>query len=48
MDATEPENDALAGKQTYFGPGNQYRLTYPLFVSQSVYEGQRATNPAKR
>lgn len=48
MDATEPENDALAGKQTYFGPGKQYRLTYPLFVSQSVYEGQRATNPAKR
>ncbi len=48
MDATEPENDALTGKQTYFGPGKQYRLTYPLFVSQSVYEGQRATNPGKR
>jgi alpha-D-xyloside xylohydrolase len=48
MDATEPENDALVGKQTFFGPGHFYRLTYPLFVSQAVYEGQRATNPNKR
>lgn len=48
MDATEPENDALAGKQTYFGLGNFYRLTYPLFVSKAVYDGQRATNPQKR
>ena len=48
MDATEPENDALVGKQTYFGLGNFYRLTYPLFVSKAVYEGQRAANPNKR
>ncbi|MBS1566779.1 MAG: glycosyl hydrolase family 31, partial [Bacteroidetes bacterium] len=48
MDATEPENDALAGKQTYYGAGNFYRLTYPLFVSKTVYEGQRATDPRKR
>lgn len=48
MDATEPENDALKGKQTYFGPGDLYRLTYPLFVSRAVYEGQRAADPAKR
>jgi alpha-D-xyloside xylohydrolase len=48
MDATEPENDALAGKQTYFGPGNFYRLTYPLFVSQAVYDGQRKADPQKR
>ena len=48
MDATEPENDALAGKQTYFGLGDFYRLTYPLFVSKAVYDGQRATNPSKR
>lgn len=48
MDATEPENDALAGKQTYFGLGEFYRLTYPLFVSKAVYEGQRATNDQKR
>jgi len=48
MDATEPENDALAGKQTYFGLGNFYRLTYPLFVSKAIYEGQRNKNPNKR
>jgi alpha-D-xyloside xylohydrolase len=48
MDATEPENDALVGKQTYFGPGDFYRLTYPLFVSKAVYEGQRAADPSKR
>jgi len=48
MDATEPENDALAGKQTYLGPGDFYRLTYPLFVSKAVYDGQRETDPSKR
>lgn len=48
MDATEPENDALVGKKTYFGPGDFYRLTYPLFVSKAVYEGQRAADPSKR
>lgn len=48
MDATEPENDALVGTGTFLGPGEFYRLTYPLFVSKSVYEGQRKTNPEKR
>jgi alpha-D-xyloside xylohydrolase len=48
MDATEPENDALTGKQTFFGPGDFYRLTYPLFVSKAIYEGQRNTDPQKR
>jgi len=48
MDATEPENDALTGKQTYFGLGDFYRLTYPLFVSKAVYDGQRKTDPNKR
>jgi alpha-D-xyloside xylohydrolase len=48
MDATEPENDALTGKQTYFGLGDFYRLTYPLFVSKAVYDGQRNTDPKKR
>jgi len=48
MDATEPENDALVGKQTHFGLGDFYRLTYPLFVSQAVYDGQRKTDPDKR
>ena len=48
MDATEPENDALKGTKTYLGPGDFYRLTYPLFVSQAVYEGQRKTTSDKR
>jgi alpha-D-xyloside xylohydrolase len=48
MDATEPENDALKGKKTYLGLGDFYRLTYPLFVSKAVYEGQRKTSPEKR
>ena len=48
MDAVEPENDALAGEQTYLGPGYFYRLTYPLMVSKSVYEGQRSVSKEKR
>ncbi len=48
MDATEPENDALKGVETYLGPGEFYRLTYPLFVSQAVYEGQRKASSDKR
>jgi alpha-D-xyloside xylohydrolase len=48
LDATEPENDALHGKKLFVGPGDFYRLTYPLFVNQAVYEGQRATSPDKR
>jgi alpha-D-xyloside xylohydrolase len=48
MDATEPENDALKGKKTFLGLGDFYRLTYPLFVSEAVYEGQRKTTSDKR
>jgi alpha-D-xyloside xylohydrolase len=48
MDAVEPENDALHGQHTYIGPGDFYRLTYPLMVSQAVYEGQRSTTSDKR
>jgi alpha-D-xyloside xylohydrolase len=48
MDATEPENDALNGKNTCLGPGNFYRLTYPLMVSKAVYDGQRETTNEKR
>jgi alpha-D-xyloside xylohydrolase len=48
MDATEPENDALTGKQTFLGLGDFYRLVYPLYVSKAVYEGQRQTDPQKR
>jgi alpha-D-xyloside xylohydrolase len=48
MDAVEPENDALKGEKTYAGPGDFYRLTYPLMVSKAVYEGQRNTTSDKR
>jgi alpha-glucosidase (family GH31 glycosyl hydrolase) len=48
MDATEPENDALHGKKTYLGMGDFYRLTYPLFLNQAIYEGQRQTTQNKR
>lgn len=48
MDAVEPENDALSGESTYMGPGDFYRLTYPLMVSKAVYEGQRETTEEKR
>jgi len=48
MDAVEPENDALKGEKTYIGAGDFYRLTYPLMVSQAVYEGQRETSSDKR
>jgi alpha-D-xyloside xylohydrolase len=48
MDATEPENDALKGLNTYIGPGEFYRLTYPLMVCKAVYDGQRKTTSDKR
>jgi len=48
MDAVEPENDALKGEKTHIGAGDFYRLTYPLMVSQAVYEGQRETSSDKR
>jgi alpha-D-xyloside xylohydrolase len=48
MDAVEPENDALKGEKTFVGSGDFYRLTYPLYVSRAVYEGQRETTSDKR
>ncbi|MDP4208850.1 MAG: glycoside hydrolase family 31 protein [Bacteroidota bacterium] len=48
MDAVEPENDALKGTKTHMGSGDFYRLTYPLMVSQAVYEGQREASSDKR
>lgn len=48
MDAVEPENDALTGERTFIGPGDFYRLTYPLMVSKAVYEGQREATNDKR
>ena len=49
-DATEPGDDGngLAGRPTFLGSGDFYRNAYPLFASQSIYEGQRAVDPARR
>jgi len=48
LDATEPENDALLGTMTHLGPGELNRLTYPLYVSKAVYDGQRTAAPDRR
>jgi alpha-D-xyloside xylohydrolase len=48
MDASEPEYDALKDKQVFLGDGNSVRNAYPLYVTQSMYEGQRATTDRKR
>ena len=48
MDASEPEYDALKGKQTFLGSGDALRNAYPLYVTKAIYEGQRATTDRKR
>jgi alpha-D-xyloside xylohydrolase len=48
MDASEPEFDILKGKQTFLGSGNSVRNAYPLYVTKTIYEGQRATTDQKR
>ena len=48
QDATEPENDDLAGRSTFAGPGDKVRLLFPLYVNKTVYEGQRKDAPNKR
>ena len=48
QDATEPENDALHNAKTFAGPGDRFRLIYPLLVTQTVYQGQRKDAPNKR
>ena len=49
-DATEPGDPgtALLGKKLSIGPGDCFTSAYPLFASRSLYEGQRAADPAKR
>jgi alpha-D-xyloside xylohydrolase len=49
-DATEPGDPGtdLLGKRLSIGPGDCYTSAYPLFASQSLYEGQRAADPNKR
>ena len=53
QDATEPENDDLAGRTIHAPdgrtqPGEMRRNVYPLQVSRTVYEAQRAAFPEKR
>ena len=53
QDATEPENDDLAGRPIYAAPGRtqpgeKRRNLYPLQVSRTVYEEQRRAYPDKR
>jgi alpha-D-xyloside xylohydrolase len=48
QDADEPENDDLAGRSTFAGPGEKVRDIYPLLVNRTVYEGQRRDAPNER
>lgn len=50
QDATEPENDDLAGRYVNNGQlkGDVVRNVYPLLVNKTVYEGLRQDNPEKR
>lgn len=50
QDATEPENDDLAGRKinNQTTAGERYRNVYPLFVTRTVYEGSRRDAPGKR
>jgi len=49
-DATEPGDPGtdLLGWKTSDGPGDEVTGAYPLFASESFYDGQRAANPEKR
>ena len=50
QDATEPENDDLAGRRVNSGQwaGERVRNVYPLLVNKTVYEGLKAVNSASR
>ena len=50
QDATEPENDDLAGRRVNHGrwAGEQVRNVYPLLVNKTVYEGLRQARPNER
>lgn len=49
-DATEPGDPgtAMLGRALSIGPADEYTSAYSLFASQSLYDGQRATDPGKR
>ena len=50
QDATEPENDDLAGRRVNNGrwAGEQVRNVYPLLVNKTVYDGLSAARPNER
>jgi alpha-D-xyloside xylohydrolase len=50
QDAAEPLDDGntLEGNSVFLGSGSLWRNAYPLFHSQGIFEGQRATDPEKR
>lgn len=50
QDATEPENDDLAGRKVMNGtlPGEIFRNVYPMLVNKTVYEGCRTDDPSRR
>ena len=50
QDATEPENDDLAGRRVNNGKwsGEEVRNIYPLMVNKTVYEGLRKDVPGQR
>ena len=50
QDATEPENDDLAGRRVNHErwSGEEVRNVYPLLVNKTVYEGVRHDQPGKR
>ena len=50
QDATEPENDDLAGRRVNGGrwSGEQVRNVYPLLVCKTVSEGLRSLNPERQ
>lgn len=50
QDATEPENDDLAGRRVMAGRyrGETFRNVYPLMVNRTVFEGLRQDDPSRR
>ncbi|MBW8845433.1 MAG: DUF5110 domain-containing protein [Burkholderiales bacterium] len=48
QDATEPENDDLAGRRTAAGLGDRVRNAFPWQVTHAVYEHQRRAMPGPR
>lgn len=48
QDATEPENDDLAGRMTAAGRGEHVQLAYPLEVTRAVSDSWRASVPDRR